>query len=806
MEEESLIDNSLSNRMELWGFEGDVMVYSDCTIGAMFKMEAKDISCEHTGTINQLKMQLVNFLNSLPENLNVQFLQNVTTGQDEILDRHQNLSKDSAHPLYTQMTKERISHFKDLDAKGLMPKHELYLIVRSGLTKKLKSKSGLSFLKKNKKTPQEELQEVLDQEILKFETKLNQISGSLKSIGFSVDRVKSTEIYKFVYSVLNPDRPVPPQDLESLEVDDVRDGLALTDHAIGFDSFRVGKFVHKVISLKNIPEVTFAAMAENLKKLPIDSMLMVSIETTKTQKELDTLKIQQKLTYSMVSGNRGATDVESQAKLTEINDLMNQMVAGSEKIFKVAVSVVLKSDSQEALEEYTAKTLQLFQELSGAEAMVETVGVFPVYCEIMPPHGRAKERTRRLNTSVLADFLPVYGLWRGHSAPRVLLRNQEDGLLGFDPFSEKLSNFNQVISGGSGSGKSFLTNLIINQMGKESPKVIIIDIGGSYARTCSLLGGQYVPLGLNLGLSLNPFNKLSDEKTDVDKKVKFLVSLVEIMTKEDDSRSLEKYERAELERAIVDVMRENNEPRLTDLMNKLICHTDEKLKRIGKILNTWCGDSAFGKFLDQKTTISLEKNIVCFDLKGLEQTPDMQAVALFVITDLVWREVQRDKTSKKFVVFDECWRLLESPSASQFIAEVFRTFRKYQASAVAISQAISDFAKSKVASAILPNSSVKWILRQTGGGVSDLREELKLNEKEVGLISNLRSIKREFSEAFLICDDQRQVVRISATPLEYWLATTDPADIKQLQDLKEKNPNISDVDLLLSVAKNDRTI
>ena len=268
------------------------------------------------------------------------------------------------------------------------------------------------------------------------------------------------------------------------------------------------------------------------------------------------------------------------------------------------------------------------------------------------------------------------------------------------------------------------------------------------------------------------------------------------MTKEDDSRSLEKYERAELERAIMDVIREMSDPRLTDLMKNLVCHQDEKLKRIGKILATWCGDSAFGKFLDQKTTIGLEKNIVCFDLKGLEQTPDMQAVALFVITDLVWREVQKDKTSKKFVVFDECWRLLESPSASQFIAEVFRTFRKYQASAVAISQAISDFARSKVASAILPNSSVKWILRQTGGGVSELREELKLNDKELGLISNLRSIKGEYSEAFLICDDQRQVVRISATPLEYWLATTDPSDMQILKTLKEKNPDLSDVALL----------
>ncbi len=800
MEEKSLIDNALANRLQLWGFENDVMIYSDCSLGCMLKITPVDISCEKNESINQFKIQLVNFLNSLPENLSVQFLQNVTTGQVDLLSAHEKLVKVDSHPLYQQMTKERLTHFQDLDSKGLIPKQDLYLIIRSGLSKKLKSKSWFNFFNKKKKTSQEELQEILNQEMSKFELKVNQICGSLKSVGLTTDRMKASEIYKIVYAVLNPDRPIPPTDLETLQIDDVRDSLCLTDHAIGFDSFRVGKFVHKVISLKNIPEITFASMAESLKKLPIDSMLMLSIETTSHQKELDTLKMQQKLTYSMVAGNRGVTDVESQAKLSEINDLMGQMVSGNEKIFKVAVQVVLRSDSQDLLEEYTSQALQIFQELSGAEAMIETVGAFPIYCEILPPHGRSMERVRRLNSSVLADFLPVYGLWKGHDLPRVLLKNQEQGLVGFDPFSEKLGNFNQVISGGSGSGKSFLTNLIVNQMGKESPKVIIIDIGGSYERTCKVLGGQYVPLGLNLGLSLNPFDRASDDPAEIDKKVKFLVSLVEIMTKEDDSLSLEKYERAELERSIVDVIRETSEPRLSNLMEKLVSHQDEKLKRIGKILATWCGDSAFGKFLDQKTTIGLEKNIVCFDLKGLEQTPDMQAVALFVITDLVWREVQKDKTSKKFVVFDECWRLLESPSASQFIAEVFRTFRKYQASAIAISQAISDFARSKVASAILPNSSVKWILRQTGGGVSELREELKLNEKEIRLISNLRSIKGHYSEAFLICDDQRQVVQISATPLEYWLATTDPADMQVLKDLKEQNPNLSDLELLLKAA------
>ena len=45
--------------------------------------------------------------------------------------------------------------------------------------------------------------------------------------------------------------------------------------------------------------------------------------------------------------------------------------------------------------------------------------------------------------------------------------------------------------------------------------------------------------------------------------------------------------------------------------------------------------------LMSQQTSSLKKRIVCFDLKGMESQPDLQAVCLFLITDLIWREVQR---------------------------------------------------------------------------------------------------------------------------------------------------------------------
>jgi conjugal transfer ATP-binding protein TraC len=442
------------------------------------------------------------------------------------------------------------------------------------------------------------------------------------------------------------------------------------------------------------------------------------------------------------------------------------------------------SNDEAAVDSQVEEVLSKMRELSGSEGMVESLAAHSIFFSLALPNARCSERTRRMNTEVLADFLPIFGDWLGHEEPRVLLRNRSGGLLGFDPFSPTLTNFNQIVSGGSGAGKSFLTNILISHLMKEDPKVFILDIGGSYKKVTENFGGQYIPIGSDSRLSINPFD-LSDKGIEaIDQKIKFMTSLVELMTKEEDASSVKKLERSEIESAIKLVLANESEPRLSHLRERLLANEEVSLKNMGKILTSWCGDSPFGKFVDQKTNLELKAQIVCFDLKGLESQPDLQAVTLFLITDLIWREVQRDKIKPKFVVFDECWQLLENEAGARFLGEVFRTFRKYKASAIAISQTMDDFANSKVSSAILPNASVKWLLKQTGGNLPSLERILRLNEREIKLIESVSSKKGFYSEAFLIAGDEKQVVTVESTPLEYWLATTDPVDIKAMNDLR----------------------
>lgn len=793
-------DSNLANRLELWGFEDGVMVFKDFSLGCGFEIPSIDISSESDEAINILKHQIRQFLNGLPSKLSIQFIQAISGGNDKVITAHGDLAKNSLTDFQSEILKSRMDKFTELDDQGALPRQRLFVFIRKKFEiPPKKRKFHWMFWK----AQDQNLKEAhLKSEIQKFDRVIENIISQFAALEIKAEKLSEQDTFGLLYSQWNPDRPIVESEISS---HDVRDQVCLTDAVIGIDNFSIGKIYHKVISLKMFPENTFSSMAQALKNLPFESRLFFSVEVLDQQKEIASLQTQRRMAYAATVGKTGVSDLESQAKLRDLQGILEEMIQGSEHVFKVALQIILRSPDLDILDSQVSDTLALIREMNGAEGMLETIAAFDIFSQIALPQVNAKERTITVNTSVLSDLVPLYGSWKGHELPKVLLRTREGGLLPFDPFSASLGNSNMIVSGGSGAGKSYFANSLISQMMKEKPKVFILDIGASYRRMCENLDGQYIELGIKSNLSINPFDLSDDEKMDaerVDQKIKFLVTVVELMTKEPGKLALGKLEKAELEKLIKLVLSNESSPQLSHLMNLLLAHEEIEIRRLGKILSLWCGDSPFGKIVDRPTTVKLDRDVVCFDLKNLDSHVDLQSICLFLITDLIWREVQKDKTQMKFTIFDECWRLLQDESASLFIGDVFRTFRKYRASAIAISQTMDDFAKSKIASAIMPNSSLKWILRQKGADQESLKTALMLNDREMEQISSLSSKKGYFSEAFLMAENKRQVVRIDSTPLEYWLFTTDPADLAIMADIKIKNPALSDLDILRLAATN----
>jgi len=781
---------ALSDYIEIWGIENDTVLFSDGSLGFALELSTVDPSCWSDDKCNEFSGQLRQFLNGLPSELWVQFVQDMKSGNSAQLTKHHNAEDTDRCSISDSLAQDRISRFNTLDSQGQIPKFSLLLIVRKKCNKSLISKIRLF----QKPTEFAEISETsLLNEIGILQQIKHDIQLSLSAIDIESRLVKSEALVNLIYQQWNPSRNVS---LEYFDPEDIRENLSFTDVGISMCGFSLGDYQYRVISLKNLPDNTYSTMATKLGDLPFDSRLCVNIFSPDQQKEIEKLKLQRRVAYSMVSGQRGVKDVESQAKYNDLEALLEELVSQGEKVFHMGVQVLLRAKSESELSFQVNQTLLTLRELAGSEGMEETLAAFDIFASMAIPNARVSERSKRVKSSNLCDFLPVFGPWGGHPVPRILLRSRLGSLVGVDPFSPTLTNSNQIVSGGSGSGKSFMTNLLLMQMLKDDPRVFILDIGGSYKKICEVFDGQYIQLGVESDLSINPFDLPSESSSPSNSKIKFLLGLIELMTKEHDAQKLGKLEQAEAESAIEELYESKEPHTLSTLRSILASHNDPEMRRISRILQIWCGNSPYGKLLDQPTTLKLERSIVCFDLKGMESYPDLQAALLFVITDFVWREVQQDRNRIKFLVLDECWKLLENETASLFIAETFRTFRKYMASAIAISQNIDDFAKSKVSTAILPNSSIKWILKQKGADKDRLKDVLSLNHNELALISSLRQERGKFSEALLLAEDNRSLVSVEATPLEYWIATSDARDLAKIDEIKAQDPGLQLIDIL----------
>jgi len=799
---------SLSDHLDLWGFldlglsefeeidfesaglveDSAIVQYKDGSVGLSFSVKPVDVESKNNDELNALSTEIKNLLNSLSNRLYLSFSMKTLQGEGQQLLKRHFLDSQSELPEFSKKLSKLRS---DAISEKYFESREFSLECRLKFqdpSKKEQSKALNPFSKTRE--IKEFSEELVRLQLIDLLSQCSELKGNLENLGLEIRVKTQDEYFSELFSFFNPDYKLEDIEKRNYNPAHLSSDLFFSDLSVSKKGLSIGNSHYRVLSLKNYPEQTWPAMMRLLDRLPVDSELRLGLNLPRQEKEISLLKSQRRMAFSVVVGQKGVSHLEGEAKLQDIGDMLESLIAGGEKVFRASVHVLLRSTDEALLDLSVREVEHLFRELSSSELFCETHAAFPLFCELAPSQVFSKTRVKRIKSSNLADLLPVVSCWKGHlDEPTVLLQNRKLELIGFSPFHSSLSNANQLVSGGSGAGKSFLCNLMLTQFDVHEPQVFIIDIGGSYKKLCECMGGEYLPIHLKSQYGVNPFSKsIFLEGGEIDfKRVKFLGNLVELMTKEGE-KALPRVERALLEAAIIEVFEDEKKkrPSISSLQEKLSSHADPLMRRLSVILSMWKKGSAYGALVDSdETQVDLKNNrLLCFDLKGLEDSPDLQKVFLYIITDLVWEQMMKNPAQKKFVIFDEAWKLLNDKMGADFVEESFRTLRKMNGSAIAISQSMDDFASSQIASAVLPNSSVKWILKQSGSDFKKIASALELNDREVSLIQSLKQKRGEYSEAFLMCGESRSVLSVVFTPLEYWIATTDPMDLEEFENEK----------------------
>ncbi len=803
-----MVSKSLAARLPFWHLDEDLIVFNDGSLGTGFHLGGYDISCASPEEINQFTRNVEHLLVSCPEGIRIQLFYRLTPNVEDVLKKHEDVSKD-CDPVYQEVRNARLSFLRETARSDGFFMPEIYFFVRS---------EALLFKKKKLFEKQVQYEQVTrhryNEHKEKFLRLINQLESSLKTCKVEPTKINKEEWFATVFSYLNLSRSETlgaPEFRSSVGplAQSVTSQLVLTDTEVKRNAIQIGDHFFRVLTLKTLPEGrTMAAMVDEFTKLPFHFWVSQNISILNQRKEIEKLELNRRVAHSMASGAKNVSDIESESKLSHIEELLRELMEGSERLVSMDFNVILWAKDLSELEEKTDEVLKAFRSLNQAEGLVETLAGFDAFLNAAPSVC-AGFRHKKLKSSNAAHLMPLYAGWRGNDRAVCVLPNREGAIFSLDPFDKSLPAWNGLVFGQTGSGKSFtLCQLMLAFYGQTPrPRIVWIDNGASSERLLEVLDGEFIDLTLESGITMNMFDLEPGQKEPSSAKIKLILAVLELLLKDQEQKGLPKREKALLEEAIFEVYKRTGDrlPTLSDLKLILENHSVLEMKRYAQILFSWTGNTAYGKMLDRQTNIQLSKDLVTIEIKGLTNHSELKDILLLLLTSYIQDTAASDMTRPYLMICDEAERFFKSGELSkQFIITCYRTWRKYRASIYCLSQNYRDFLSDpELADALLPNTTSVIILRQRKIDWKDFQEAFDFNDAQVDAVKSLEIVKGKYSEFFYMQDENQAILRLVPEPLSYWICTTDGNDKAKIQEMERKYPDLPKIEILKKLAFGD---
>ncbi len=794
---------SIKDMLGLWHADENFIVFNDGSLGCGFKIVGNDISLKTSDEINQFSQKIENLLVSIPQDYKLQFFYKLGHKVGGLLDKHDSVSAGCSEK-YEPIKKARLSFFRKNEANHSYYVPEIYLFIRSpkkGLRKR-------TLFEKAEKYAELTFGEYTSHR-QKFERTLNLIESTLSGASVKPTLLVKEEWFGLIFGYLNfsRDETIGAPSLRDDNSFDhtLSDQVVLSDLIVDKDSVTSGGLKFRVVTLALLPEGnTHSAMIEEFTKLPFHFWICQNIKILDQKNELRKLELNRRVAHSMASGSKNVSDIESESRLQQIESLIRELHEGSEKIVMMDFNVIIWGTTTEELETKTDETLRAFRSLNQAEGLHETYAGLDAFVSATPALCTGL-RFKKMKSSNAAHLFPLYSCWLGNSRPVCVLPNRENSLFSLDPFAPELPNWNGLVFGGSGAGKSFTMSQLMLQFYGQTPrpKIIWIDNGASSQRLLEVLNGEFIDLTLESGISINLFDLEEGEIMPAPARIKLILAVLELIFKDEEKKGLPKREKALLEEAIFTVYKSVNDrvPVLSDLKSVLLAHHDPEMKKYAQILFSWTGESAYGQLLDRVSNVKLNSDLITIEIKGLDNHRDLKDIFLLLFTSFIKTEAARDLETPYLLIIDEAQRLFQTPSGRDFAIECFRTFRKYNAGIYCVSQNYRDFLSDKdLAESLMPNTTNVFILRQRKIDWDDFKSSFDFNDAQVEAIKSLEIVKGKYSEFFLMQDENQAILRLVPEPLSYWICTSDGNEKAQIAEMERKYPSESKIKILERLA------
>ena len=338
-----------------------------------------------------------------------------------------------------------------------------------------------------------------------------------------------------------------------------------------------------------------------------------------------------------------------------------------------------------------------------------------------------------------------------------------------------MNNKNRIVIGPSGSGKSFWLNNYILQSYELGRDIMIIDIGGSYRSMIALNGGKYFDSTEQKKFAFNPFlcdrdkngKYLYIDTTDAesaDDQIKTIVAIISYIWKAREQ--MMPAETAILRKSIIGFydyvnnssVGQNNERIFPDMKayrkylqevfkNRMSDFEKQKfeIEELILLLEPYT-DGELSFLLNAKENVDIvHDKLIAFDMEDASKKEYFPLVAIITLQMIVDKIKKRQGMMKELII-DEALDFLQDEKFGDFIAYLYRTFRKKEGSITLAAQNIL-FLKnmpSGIKDSIIINCATKIILDHSEHrqNLPEIQSVLSINDEEIYMIESLQRTDR----------------------------------------------------------------
>lgn len=468
-------------------------------------------------------------------------------------------------------------------------------------------------------------------------------------------------------------------------------------------------------------------------------------------------------------------DPELKVALGDAKDLQDTIASGKEKFFHYALYITIRADTLKELEKIS-KNLESTMAAIGVILKVSTLQQEQGLQSVLPVGLDKIFLTRNMDTTSLATTFPFVsseltmeeGILYG-------INKHNKSLVIFDRFS--LQNANMVVFATSGAGKSYMIKLEAMRSLMLGVDIIIIDPEKEYEKLCKTIGGEFISFSQDGAQKLNPFELsgiFDEDEDELRFKILSLHGLIRIMI----GGQLTPEEDALLDRALILAYREKGitpdpsthmkpPPLLEDVYKILKAMAEQQAHGIADRLEKYIKGSAAGIF-DQKSTVEIKNTFTAFCVRDLAE--ELRPIAIYMMLDFIWTKVKKDKR-QRILIIDEAWWMMRYPDSARFLHSLAKRARKYGLGITTITQDVEDFLESDYGKAIVTNSAIQILLKQSPAAIDKLQKLFYLSEGEKNFL-----LTSGIGEGLFFAGANHVAIQVIASENEHMLVTTNPRE------------------------------